>query len=387
MSTMLNALKESRAAKAAEASALLDGEASAEALETVEARHAEIATLDEQIKTVEATQTRAAEIAASRVESRVAAVGRAVVTNEPLTYSENGERSFVRDMINAQVRNDRGAWDNLHRHMQEMQTESRAISRTDGAGGEFVPPLWLVDQYAKTLRAGRVTADRLTGMALPAGTDSVNIPRITTGTDTAVQTADNAATTTQDLVTTSVAAPVRTVSGYEDISIQLVEQSPLAGGLDRMIFTDLLASYNYRLNAAAINGVGTAGDLTGMLNTVGIGTVTYTAGTPTAQGIITAIAQGLSNVAKNRYMGAEAITMHRRSGTSSWVPRIRPTVRWLFPVLLGRPTLVASLTSLVVLRVSWEPSTASRSTLTQRSPRRCPQLSRPSSCPSSRTPS
>ena len=55
MSTMLNALKESRAAKAAEASALLDGEASAEALETVEARHAEIATLDEQIKTVEAT--------------------------------------------------------------------------------------------------------------------------------------------------------------------------------------------------------------------------------------------------------------------------------------------------------------------------------------------
>jgi len=112
------------------------------------------------------------------------------------------------------------------------------------------------------------------------------------------------------MVTATVTAPVRTVSGYEDISIQLVEQSPLAGGLDRMIFTDLLASYNYRLNAAVINGSGTAGDLTGLLNTVGIGTVTYTAGTPTAQGIITAIAQGLSTVAKNRYMGAEAITMH-----------------------------------------------------------------------------
>ena len=310
MSTMLNALKESRAAKAAEASALLDGEASAEALETVEARHAEIATLDEQIKTVEATQTRAAEIAASRAESRVAAVGRAVVTNEPLTYHEGGERSFVRDMINAQVRNDRNAWENLHRHQQEMAVESRAIGRVDSAGGDFVPPIYLIDQYAKTLRAGRVTADRLTNMALPAGTDSVNIPRITTGTDTAVQTADNAATTTQDMVTATVTAPVRTVSGYEDISIQLVEQSPLAGGLDRMIFTDLLASYNYKLNAAVINGVGTAGDLTGLLNTVGIGTVTYTAGTPTAQGIITAIAQGLSTVAKNRYMGAEAITMH-----------------------------------------------------------------------------
>jgi len=76
-----------------------------------------------------------------------------------------------------------------------------------------------------------------------------------------------------------------------------------------MIFTDLLASYNYRLNAAVINGVGTAGDLTGLLNTAGIGTVTYTAGTPTAQGIITACAQALSVVAKNRFMGAEAITM------------------------------------------------------------------------------
>jgi len=51
-------------------------------------------------------------------------------------------------------------------------------------------------------------------MALPAGTDSVNIPRITTGTDTAVQSADNAATTTQDMVTATVTAPVRTVSGY-----------------------------------------------------------------------------------------------------------------------------------------------------------------------------
>ena len=171
--------------------------------------------------------------------------------------------------------------------------------------------MYLINNYAQALRAGRVTADRLTSMALPAGTDSVNIPRITTGTDTAVQTADNAATTTQDMVTATVTAPVRTVSGYEDISIQLVEQSPLAGGLDRMIFTDLLASYNYRLNVAVINGAGTAGDLTGLLNTSGgIGTVTYTAGTPTASGIITAIAQGLSTVAKNRYMGAEAITMH-----------------------------------------------------------------------------
>jgi len=42
MITMLDALKEQRAAKAAEASALLDGEASAEALDTARAALAEL---------------------------------------------------------------------------------------------------------------------------------------------------------------------------------------------------------------------------------------------------------------------------------------------------------------------------------------------------------
>lgn len=308
MSKMLTALTEQRAAKAAEASMILDGEPSADALATVEARHAEIAQLDEQIKTVEATEARAADIASSRAQAVIAPVGRAVIGSEPMTYSEHGERSFVRDMVRATLSNDRAAWDHLHRHMQEVSVESRAVSRTDtSSAGELVPPLWLVDSVAKTLRPARITADRLTNMALPAGTDSVNIPRITTGTDVAVQASDNGSTTTQDLVTGPVTAPVRTISGYEDVAIQLVEQSPLAGGLDRLIFSDLLAAYNYRLDQAVINGVGTAGDLLGMLNTVGIGTVTYTAGTPTASGIITAVAQGLSTVAKNRYMGAEAI--------------------------------------------------------------------------------
>jgi HK97 family phage major capsid protein len=304
MSHMLESLRESRAAKASEAAELLNGEPTAEALATVEARHSEIAELDAQISTVEATEARTAVIAEAK-----AVVGSAYVKSEPMTYSEHGQRSFVRDLINAQVRNDQGAWSSLHRHMDEVRVETRDISRTDGAIGEFVPPLWLVDQYAKTLRPGRTTADLLTKMALPAGTDSINIPRITTGTDVAAQTADNAATTAQDMVTTAVTAPVRTISGYENVSLQLVEQSPLAGGIDRMIFADLMQAYDYRLDVAVLNGVGTAGDLTGLFNTIGIGTVTYTSGTPTAAGYQTAFAQALSTVAKNRFQGAEAIVV------------------------------------------------------------------------------
>lgn len=311
MSKMLDSLRESRAAKAAEAADLLAGEPTVESIAAVEERHAEIENLDAQIEKVEATEARAAAIVEARAEVGIPTVGHAKVGSEPMTYAENGERSFVRDMINAQMRNDRSAWDALYRHMDEVRVESRAgMDRIDGAGGEFVPPLWLVDQYSKTLRPGRTTANLLQQQALPAGTDSISIPKITTGTDVGIQSADNAATTSQDMVTSSVTAPVRTISGYETVAIQLVEQSPLAGGLDRMIFSDLMAAYDYKLNAQVISGVGTAGEMYGLLNTVGIGTVTYTAGTPTGAGISAAAAQALSQIAKNRYKGAEAFVVH-----------------------------------------------------------------------------
>ena len=310
MSKMLDALREQRAALAAEASVLLDGEPTPEALDTVEGRQAEIAVLDERIEKIEATEARTAAIAEARAEAKVPAVGSAKVVSEPMTYAENGKRSFVRDMIAATLRNDPTAWDALRRHQQEVEVETRDVSRTDGGIGEFVPPLWLVDAYAKTLRPGRVTANLLQAQALPPGTDSVNIPRITTGAAVAIQTADNAATQTTDMVTTSVSAPVRTISGYENVSIQTVEQSPLAGGLDRMIFTDLLADYDYRLNLQVINGVGTAGQMTGLLNTSGINAGTYTSGTPTGAAMSAEFAKALSTIAKNRYKGAEAFVVH-----------------------------------------------------------------------------
>lgn len=303
MSKMLDALREKREAALAEARGLLDGEPTPEALETVEARNAEVAALDEQIKSVEETEARAAVISESRASAGVA-VG--IRVEEPSVYSEHSERSYFLDLANAHVRNDQTAWDSLRRHAAEV----RANDRVDGNGGEFVPPAWLTDLYAKTLRPARVTADLLTKLALPAGTDSVNIPRITTGFDVAAQTADGSAITSQDMVTTSVAAPVRTVAGEAILAQQLLDQSPLRGGIDQMVFTDLMAAYDYKLNAQVIQGVGTAGQMYGLLNTVGIGTVTSAAGTIAIGSFGTAVAQAISTVAKNRYKGAEAVVMH-----------------------------------------------------------------------------
>ena len=314
--SLVSKLKEQRDAVAAEAEAVLaSDDVTAEALDAVSEKHEEIAALDERIATAEKVEARTSAIAESRKEAGIKTFGSAVVTREAMTYDRDGKNSFVRDMIGAQLRNDRDSWDRLARHQHEVAVETRDISRTDGAGGDFVPPIYLINEYAEFARAARVTADLVTNMALPAGTDSINIPQITTGTLAAFQSADNTATTTRDMVSSTVTAAVRTISGYENVSIQLVEQSPLAGGLDRLVFGDLMADYALQLNTAVVGaGDGTSGTLKGLI-TLGADTtngipVTWTETTPSAPNGLIAIAKAISKVTTNRYKAAEAIVMH-----------------------------------------------------------------------------
>jgi len=308
-------LKEQRDGLVSEVETTLAAEdVSAEALDAASAKQEEIAALDERIATAEKVETRTAAIAESRKEAGVKTFGGATVTKETMTYDKDGRNSFVRDMINAQLRNDSSSWERLTRHSQEVAIETRDINRTDGSGGDLVPPLYLINEYAEFARAARVTADLLTNMAMPAGTDSINIPQITTGTLAAFQSSDNSATTTRDLISSTVTAPVRTISGYENVSIQLVEQSPLSGGLDRLIFGDLMADYALQLNTAVVGtGDGTSGTLKGLV-TLGTDTtngipVTWTETTPTAVNGAIAIAKAISKVVTNRYKAAEAIVM------------------------------------------------------------------------------
>ena len=303
--SLVDKLKEARSAAAADAEALLAGEASVETLDAVEARQAEIADLDSKIESAEALEVRTAAIAEARATEGVKAFGSAVVTREAMTYDKGGDNSFARDMIQAQLRNDSDAWSRLHRHQAEVAVEMRDVSRTDGAGGDFVPPIYLLNEFAEFSRAARVTANLATQMALPAGTDSINIPAITTGTRTGFQAADNsstyAPTSPRDLVTATVTAPVRTISGFQNVSIQLVEQSPIAGGLDKLVFGDLMADYALQLNTAvAGNADGTSNNLKGFTylgtdTTNGIPT-TWTETTPSATGGLTAITKAISQV-------------------------------------------------------------------------------------------
>jgi HK97 family phage major capsid protein len=140
--------------------------------------------------------------------------------------------------------------------------ERRAISRVDGQGGYFVPPLWLVDDYIGYLRAGRVFANLWTNLPLPSGTDSINIPRVVLGTATGPQTADGGPLSGRDMTDNFVNALVRTVAGQQDAAIQLLDQSPIA--FDEIIFKDLMADYAMNISGQLLVGSGTNGQLSGI---------------------------------------------------------------------------------------------------------------------------
>lgn len=250
---------------------------------------------------------------ANATASRTAPVyGGAVVRTAPTTYSERGDFSHIRDSIAAQLRNDQQAWDRLRRHGAEVLVESRDLTRVDGAGGEFVPPLWLVDMYGDFPRAGRVIANLCTQLALPGGTDSINLPRITTGPQVAVQTADNGAVQETDMVTATVTAPVRTIAGQQDLAIQLIEQSPLGGGMDRLIYGQLAADYERVLGVQIWNGSGAAGQVLGLLQLSGTNSVSYTDASPTVPELYLPLAQAVSQVHTNSFVPADAIVMPPR---------------------------------------------------------------------------
>lgn len=238
-------------------------------------------------------------------ESRTTRPGSVLVTRDDATYRPD-QGDFIGDLVRWHRSHDTRAAQRLEAH----RAETRDLSRTDGAGGEFVPPTWLMDQYAPLARAGRVFADRCTAMTLPPATDVLNIPRITGGTTVAAQTADNTAVSETDLVSDSIPAPVRTLAGQQDLALQLLEQSPLPA--DRVVFADLLADYNRTLDLQCLTGTGTAGQLPGVLGLAGTNTVTYTDASPTVPELYPKGADALNRVATSRFLPAEAWIMHPR---------------------------------------------------------------------------
>jgi HK97 family phage major capsid protein len=272
-----------------------------------DADEAEVRTIDARVKELD-EQIRA-DAAAAEVAKRYA-FGGAKVVSEPDVYRRGyGGRSYFRDLHLARNKGDRDAFDRLTRN-DRMVAEQRGITTVAGAGGEFVPPLWLETQFVKLARPGRVTANLAPTQALPPGTDSINIPKVSTGTTVASQATQNNAVSNTDLATTSVSSPVVTIAGGQTISLQLLEQSPL--NIDEVVLGDLAAAYATQLNTQVLSGLGTGGTLTGVLTQSGTNAVTYTSASPTVPLLYPKVADAIQRIHTARYLPPDTIIMHPR---------------------------------------------------------------------------
>jgi HK97 family phage major capsid protein len=241
-----------------------------------------------------------------------------VVKSEPRTYerSNNHQVSYFRDLF--QMRQGSvGATERLQRHAREVEviaranptsTEARALSTADGAGGYFVPPVWLVDKYVKFAREGRPFAERTNKQEMIKGTDVINLPKITTGTATGAQTSgQNTGVLETDLTDSVVSSPVVTRAGQQTISLQMLEQSTIP--FDEALMEDLLGALAEDIDTLCLTSPGGTGAFYGVTQLSGINAVTDSTATPTGGEIFQDIVKGISLARRNRHRMPTAIFM------------------------------------------------------------------------------
>lgn len=245
--------------------------------------------------------------------------GGARITSEPEVYRQGGDISYFRDLMRAQTRTGQGvseAGERLQRNSRQFadqvrnapREQTRALSTTDGAGGDFVPPLWLINEFIELARPGRVTADLVRQQVLPGGTDTISLPRLATGTAVAQQATQNTAIQNTDATTNSVSAAVLTLAGGQSMAQQLLDQSPI--NMDEILLEDLASDYAVKADVFVINN--SAANANGILNAGGTA-VSVTATTLTGAGSLWAkLADGIQQIHTTRYMPPSAIVMHPR---------------------------------------------------------------------------
>lgn len=262
---------------------------------------------------IEARRARLAELEAQQERvNRAAAVAPAgVVTHEanPVYRRDDSGTSFFRDLAWAQRGGAAGALANE----RLAGSQQRALSTSAGAGGQFAPPDWIVEDFVALARPGRVTADAVSHDSLPGGVSSINLPRVASGTATAVQATQNTGVQQTDLTTDSVSSGITTIAGKQTVSLQLLSQSGIP--FDRIITGDLARDYAVQMDKQVLNGSGSSGQLTGILNMSGSNAQTFTNASPTFAGsgmFYSNVVQAIAAVQENRFLSPSVIIMHPR---------------------------------------------------------------------------
>lgn len=183
-----------------------------------------------------------------------------------------------------------------------------------GITSSFVAPAFYdIAEFADIPRPERVLAELVPTKPLPKGA-AAKIPVLSASG--AVQiTGQNVAPTEVDIVDAYVTSTVAWITGEFTVSLQAFEQS-WDPTLDEAAAEILMNAYDEELETQLTTGTGSSGQLPGLVEIAGT-TVTYTAGTPTVQGVLGAIGQAVGQAADARDKLPEAIVM--RPARWAWI--------------------------------------------------------------------
>ncbi|HEY3924361.1 MAG TPA: phage major capsid protein [Acidothermaceae bacterium] len=323
---------------------------------------ADIDALDARLDAVELQRSRVEKAAEARKKLGLGGQpandpgGNVTVVSEPHLYREGGQHSYMMDLVRMGfgpgVNGFDSAVQRLKKHAKEISVDAREaedkakagsatrsqqylirqtmevinnrkddngihnrdLSTAAGSGGEFVPPAYLTQKYVPYARPGRVFADACSQEDLPGGTMSLNIPKVTSGTTVDTQGAQNSNISDTDLETAFITFPVVTAAGGQILSLQLLERSPIA--FDEITFKDLMLALAAKVDYKCLVGPG-SGDVTGALNTTGLGVANAALPWNTAdggyvggiKGLYGRLAYAKGNIASSRFVPATHVFM------------------------------------------------------------------------------
>jgi len=154
-------------------------------------------------------------------------------------------------------------------------SDDAAIVTDDYRGDQFIDAL---RNASSVMAAGATTLTGLSG--------DVKIPRKSAGASAGWVSAEGGATSESEMTLATVSLSMKTLGAYTDVTRQLLIQS--SEDVDRLIRDDLTTAIAIAIDKAALEGSGSSGQPTGILNQTGVNTVTdFAAATPTFPEVVT----------------------------------------------------------------------------------------------------
>jgi HK97 family phage major capsid protein len=230
------------------------------------------------------------------------------ITRQEFTYRQD-RGGWLKDLKALTESGSSEARARLARNSKEWDAENRSLTTyTSGAASDLAPPAWALDRLATVARAGRVTADQLSGNPLPDNAMTLNFPRIVSGSSVAAQATENTTVSDTNIGTDMVSSSVHTLAGKQVMSYQLVDQSPL--NIDQLIVDDLGRELAKQVDLFALNS--NASGKYGLLHVPSGISASYTDPTPSVAGLYSALAGTVAQISTTRFEPPNKIIMHPR---------------------------------------------------------------------------